>query len=125
MDDTVAPTTHSLQALFGAIADITREAAEHLEATSSAIGQELMKAGCCSNEVMIKLQEFDRMRQQLTAVGDVLEHCNGLILNVAPHNVDLIVAKVSMRHLRHRIQDALDSNRPVAVAAEAECEQFF
>jgi len=125
MDETTALPTHSLQALFGAIADITREVAEHLETTSSAIGQSLMTTGCCSNDVMIKLQDFDRMRQQLTAVGDVLEHCNGLILDVAPHNVDSIVAKVSMRHLRHRIQDTLDRSRPVPVAAEPECDQVF
>jgi hypothetical protein len=124
MNDTDLPATHSLQSLLGALAVITREVAEHLETTSSGIGQELMKTGSCSSDVMVRLQDFDRMRQQLTAVGDVLEHCNSLILHAAPHNVDAIVASVSMRQMRHRIQAALDQGRPTAVA-EPEIEQVF
>lgn len=125
MDDTTLAPAHSLQALLGALAGITCEVAEHLETTSSGIGQELMKSGQCSSEIMVRLQDFDRMRQQLTAVSDVLTHCNGLILHAAPHNVDAIVAQVSMRQMRHRIQDAIDKSRPVVAEPPLEDEQVF
>lgn len=123
------PPAHSLQALLGALATITCEVADHLEATSSDIGRDLMSTGLCSPDIIVKLQEFDRLRQQLTAVGDVLHHCTGLILHAAPHNVDLIVAQVTMRQMRHRIQDTIDSQNGTVsarqVEAEAEVEQVF
>lgn len=118
MNDKTRPT-HTLQALLGALATITCEVAEHMEINSSAIGQDLMKTGDCSSDVMVKLQGFDRMRQQLTAVGDILEHCSGLVLNCdsAPHNFDDIVAQITMRQMRHRLQDELES-RSVGVVLE-------
>jgi len=125
MHDTTIPPAHSLQALLGALAVITREVAEHLETTSSGIGQDLIRNGVCSSDVMVKLQDFDRMRQQLTAVVDVLEHCTGLILHAAPHNVDSIVAQVSMRQMRHRIQDAIDSRRSAPAELAIENDQVF
>jgi hypothetical protein len=125
MEDAIMPPAHSLQALLGALATITGEVAEHLETTSSGIGQDLVKEGACSPEIMVKLQDFDRMRQQLAAVGDVLQHCTGLILNAAPHNVDSIVAQVTMRQMRHRIQDAIDTLQRGAAAPAVEAEQVF
>jgi hypothetical protein len=124
VEETIMPPAHSLQALLGALAVITREVADHLETNSSAIGQDLMKTGECSSEIVVKLQDFDRMRQQLTAVGDVLEHCTSLILHAAPHNVDTIVAQVSMRQMRHRIQDAIERNRSGRVERDVD-EQVF
>jgi hypothetical protein len=125
MDDTMEPPAHSLQALLGALATITCEVAEHLETTSSGIGGDLVKSGVCSPDIMVKLQDFDRMRQQLTAVGDVLQHCTSLILNAAPHNVDSIVAQVTMRQMRHRIQDAIDTQRRGAAGPLAVADQVF
>lgn len=125
MSDSTELPAHSLQALLAALATITCEVAENLEATSSGVGQEMMKAGVCSSDVMVKLQDFDRMRQQLTAVGDVLQHCTSLILNAAPHSVDSIVAQLPMRQMRHRIQDAIDTHRGAAVERVAEAEEVF
>jgi hypothetical protein len=125
MAEEIMPPAHSLQALLGALATITGEVAEHLETTSSGIGQDLVKLGVCSPDIMVKLQDFDRMRQQLLAVVDVLQHCTGLILHAAPHNVDSIVAQVSMRQMRHRIQDAIDSQHGTLVARHVETDEVF
>jgi hypothetical protein len=53
-----------------------------------------------------------------------LEHCTSLILHAAPHNVDTIVAQVSMRQMRHRIQDAIERNRSGRVERDVD-EQVF
>lgn len=125
MTDTIEPPAHSLQALLGALATVTCEVAEQLETTSSGIGRDLVSVGECSSDVMIKLQDFDRMRQQLTAVGDTLQHCATLILNAAPHNVASIVAQITMRQMRHRLQDTLDRRLNPAAEREVEAEQVF
>ena len=105
----IAPAANSMQALLCALAAITGEVAEHLEATGSFVGRELMKSPDCGPEVVVQLQSFDRMCQQLTAVGEILEYCAVLIGNddAAAHKIDSIVAQVPMRQVRHRLQDAL------------------
>jgi hypothetical protein len=125
VSDTTELPAHSLQALLAALATVTCEVAEHLETTSSGIGQDLVKAAVCSHDVMVKLQDFDRMRQQLMAVGDVLTHCATLILNAAPHNVTAIVSQLPMRQMRHRLQDAIDTHRGAAAERVLEADQVF
>jgi hypothetical protein len=109
MNISVAPVPHSLQALLGGLATITREVAEQLENTSSGVGQDLMKLEW-SGDAVVKLQDFDKMCQQLTGVSNVLRRCSDLIANcdaAPPELLDSIVAEVPMRQLRHRMQDAL------------------
>ena len=105
----IMPTANSIQALLCALAGITGEAAEHLETTGSFIGRELMKSPTCGQDVIVQLQSFDRMCQQLMAVAEMLEDCAVLIGNddAAAHKIDSIVAKIPMRQIRHRLQDAL------------------
>jgi len=123
MSDGIAPAPHSLQALLGGLAAITGEVAQQLESTSSGVGQDLMKHGEWSRDVVVKLQDFDRMCQQLTGVSEVLRRCSDLIANcdaAPPELVESIVAEVPMRQLRHRMQDAL--NRPGLVRSVPEEE---
>lgn len=105
----IAPPANSMQALLCALGAITSDVAEHLETTGSFIGRELMKSADCGHEVIVQLQSFDRMCQQLTAVGEILADCAVLIGNddAAAHKIDSIVAQIPMRQMRHRLQDAL------------------
>lgn len=113
MDNGIAPAPHSLRALLGALAAITGEVAQQLETTSSGVGDEIVKHGEWSKDVIVKLQDFDKMCQKLTGVSEVLSRCSDLIANcdaAPPELLESIVAEVPMRQLRHRMQDSL--NRP-------------
>jgi hypothetical protein len=110
MINRIAPSANSMQALLCALAAIAGEVAEHLEATGSFVGRELMKsAERSSQDVIVQLQSFDRMCQQLTAVSEILGDCAVLIGNddTHAHRIDSIVAQIPMRQVRHRLQDAL------------------
>jgi len=110
MSDDVIPIPHTLQALLDGLAAITHEVADQLETTSSGVSQDLMKLGDWSKDLVVKLQDFDRMCQHLTGVSTVLHRCAELIGNcdeTPPEIVEAIVAEVPMRQLRHRMQSAL------------------
>ena len=64
---------NELQTLLRAIATMSCEVAEQLEENSSGIGHDLMKAGGVNKEVMVRLQAFDRMHQELDVISDVLD----------------------------------------------------
>ena len=115
-----------MQSLICALAAITGEVAEHLETTGSFIGRELMKSSNCGQDVIVQLQSFDRMCQQLTAVAEMLADCAVLIGNddAPAHKIDSIIAQIPMRQIRHRLQDALVAPR-AATDGLQEDEQVF
>ncbi len=128
MNAILEPAAHTLQALLYALAAVTGEVAEHLEDTSSDIGQDLAHSSDLGKAVMVKLQAFDRMRQQLTAVSEILKRCSVLISNcdaTAPQTVESIVSQITMRQMRHRLQDALAAIASAPAAKEAESDRVF
>jgi len=128
MNDIAEPGATALQTLLFALAAVTHEVGENLEHTSSAIGEDLQKSGDLGKAAMVKLQAFDRMRQQLAAVSEVLKRCSVLISNcdaAAPQSIEQIVSQISMRQMRHRLQDALDLLASNHAAKDAEEEQVF
>ncbi len=111
-----------------ALAAVTGEVAEHLEITSSDIGKDLAKSSDLGKAVIVKLQGFDRMRQQLTAVSEVLKRCSVLISNcdaAEPQTVESIISQITMRQMRHRLQDALAAIASAPEAREAESDRVF
>lgn len=122
----ITPPANSMQALLCALGGITGEVAEHLETTGSFIGRELMKSAGSDQEIIVRLQSFDRMCQQLTAVAEMLEDCAVLIGSddAAAHKIDSIVAQIPMRQIRHRLQDALVPSRSGADRKETDEEVF-
>jgi hypothetical protein len=128
MNDILEPAAHTLQALLYALAAVTGEVAEHLEITSSDIGKDLAKSSDLGKAVIVKLQGFDRMRQQLTAVSEVLKRCSVLISNcdaAEPQTVESIISQITMRQMRHRLQDALAAIASAPEAREAESDRVF
>jgi len=122
----ITPPANSMQALLCALGGITGEVAENLETTGSFIGRELMKSATADQDVIVRLQSFDRMCQQLTAVAEMLEDCAELIgSDDAPaHKIDSIVAQIPMRQIRHRMQDALAAPGAGADRKETDEEVF-
>jgi glutamate dehydrogenase/leucine dehydrogenase len=128
MNDILEPAAHTLQALLYALAAVTGEVAEQLEITSSDVGKDLAKCSDLDRAVIVKLQGFDRMRQQLTAVSEGLKRCSALISNcdaAAPQSVESIISQITMRQMRHRLQDALAAIASSPVAREAEDDAVF
>lgn len=111
---------NELQTLLRAIATMSCEVAEQLEQNSSGIGRDLMKAGAIGKNVMIRLQAFDRMHQELDVISGVVQHCSSLMskANVGAQEVESIVSQISLAQFRHRLQNVL-ANGGTAVSAPA------
>lgn len=122
---------NELQTLLRAIATMSCEVAEQLEQNSSGIGEDLMKVGAINKDVMVKLQAFDRMHQELDVISNVVQHCSALMskANVGQQEVEFIVSQITLAQFRHRLQNVLAvSGSAVAVAAakvEPEQDQVF
>ncbi|MGA2893988.1 MAG: hypothetical protein ABSE22_14050 [Xanthobacteraceae bacterium] len=118
---------NELQALMRAISTMSCEVSEQLEHNSSGIGQDLMKVGGLNKDVMVKLQAFDRMSQELGVISNVVQHCSELMsrANVGVQEVQTIVSQITLAQFRHRLQNALVSSGS-AVDAQSVCdEQIF
>jgi hypothetical protein len=100
---------NELQALLRAIATMSCEVAEQLESNSSGIGEDLLKAGKISKEVMVRLQAFDRMHQELDVISNVVQHCSNLMAkaNVGLQEVETIVSRITLAQFRHRLEKVL------------------
>ena len=118
---------NELQTLLRAIATMSCEVAEQLEHNSSGIGQDLVKCGLLSKDVMMKLQAFDRMHQELDVISNVVAHCSDLMskANVGAQEVETIVSQIKLAQFRHRLQDVLANCGAAFVAVSAEPEQVF
>ena len=116
-----------LQTLLRAIATMSCEVAEQLEFNSSGIGQDLVKSGALSKDVMMKLQAFDRMHQELDVISNVVQHCSDLMskANVGAQEVEMIVSQITLAQFRHRLQNVLANCSPAFAAMAAETEQVF
>ncbi len=121
--------SNELQSLLRAIATMSCEVAEQLEQNSSGIGQDLMRCEALSKDVMMKLQAFDRMHQELDVISNVVQHCSELMsrANVGAREVETIVSQITLAQFRHRLQSALASCSPAFVGAGADVqpEQVF
>jgi hypothetical protein len=135
MHDTANLGPNELQSLLRAIATMSCEVAEQLEQNSSGIGQDLMKCGALSKDVMMKLQAFSRMHQELDVISNVVQHCSELMsrANVGAREVETIVSQITLAQFRHRLQNVLAGCSSVFVGAAtgagigvgAEPEQVF
>jgi hypothetical protein len=118
---------NELKSLLRAIATMSCEVAEQLEFNSSGIGQDLMKCGSLNKDVMMKLQAFDRMHQELDVISNVVQHCSDLMskANVGAPEVEMIVSQITLAQFRHRLQSVLANCSPAFAATSAEPEQVF
>ena len=116
---------NELQTLLRAIATMSGEVAEQLEENSSGIGRDLMKNGAINKDVMVRLQAFDRMHQELDVIGDVVQHCSMLMskANVGTQEVETIVSQIALAQFRHRLQRVLANGGTAVVAAPAALEE--
>ncbi len=118
---------NELQTLLRAIATMSCEVAEQLEQNSSGIAEDLMKVGAVTKDVMVKLQAFDRMHQELDVISDVVQHCSVLMskANVGQQEVEAIVSQITLAQFRHRLQNVLAVSGSAVSPIRAEQEQIF
>jgi hypothetical protein len=127
MSDNPDTGPNELQALLRAIAMMSCEVAEQLEHNSSGIAGDLMKVGAVNKDVMIKLQAFDRMHQELDVISNVVQHCSVLMsrANVGPQEVETIVSQITLAQFRHRLQNVLAVSGSAVGGVKLEQEQVF
>ena len=112
MQDMPGSGANELQVLLRAIAKMSCEVAEQLEQNSSGIGEDLVKAAALNKDVMVRLQAFDRMHQELDVISNVVQHCSDLMskANVGADEVETIVSEITLAQFRHRLQRVLASS---------------
>jgi hypothetical protein len=118
---------NELQTLLRAIATMSCEVAEQLEHNSSGIAHDLMKVGAVNKDVMVKLQAFDRMHQELDVISNVVQHCSMLMskANVGPQEVESIVSQITLAQFRHRLQNVLAVCGLAVAGTRVEQEHVF
>ncbi len=127
MHDKPDPGSNELQTLLRAIATMSCEVAEQLEQNSSGIAEDLMKVGAVNKDVMVKLQAFDRMHQELDVISNVVQHCSVLMskADVGQQEVEAIVSQITLAQFRHRLQNALAVSGSAVAPFRVEQEQIF
>ncbi|HTZ00778.1 MAG TPA: hypothetical protein VMC05_00490 [Xanthobacteraceae bacterium] len=125
MQDTPDAGGNELQVLLRAIATMSCEVAEQLEQNSSGIGEDLVKVGALNKDLMVRLQAFDRMHQELDVISNVVQHCSDLMskANVGTDEVETIVAEITLAQFRHRLQRVLANSGSAINGAGAMLEE--
>jgi hypothetical protein len=127
MHDRLDSGPNELQTLLRAIATMSCEVAEQLEQNSSGIAEDLMKVNAVNKDVMVKLQAFDRMHQELDVISNVVQHCSVLMskADVGQQEVEAIVSQITLAQFRHRLQNVLAVTGSAVAPIKVEQEQVF
>jgi len=101
--DLIKPAEH-LREFLRALGSINCELGEHLEESSSAISRLLMGSVEDNQALVVELQAFDRLRQEILAIGETLQKCAELI-SPADHadEIENLIAGISLSRLRTRL----------------------
>jgi hypothetical protein len=98
-----------LRALLSAVAGLLHETASRFEDTASRVAEiEMTRRGQPERAMIVTLQDFDRLQQELMALGDVLARCaaasdDTLSFHDGHAEFGHLIATVSVGHLRERL----------------------
>jgi hypothetical protein len=95
-------------AFLDALATILRETVTRLEGTVGRVSEMVMvRSGPPERELIVTLQDFDRLQQEFAALGDVIAHCAATSGSWsgdswADHHGHKAVAAISVEDLKQR-----------------------
>jgi hypothetical protein len=68
--------TGELTALLAALGAVLRDTIGHFEEVSERVTENVLTRGfAADDQLIVALQDFDRLQQEFTALGDVIAHC--------------------------------------------------
>jgi hypothetical protein len=106
----------------GALASVLRETLARFEHSVGRI-TDIVQPGQADNGLIVALQDFDRLQQEFSALGNVLEHFAATATvtegGITHSGHDAITA-ISLSHIKERLLRHLEGRIPQLTAAEAE-----
>jgi hypothetical protein len=113
-------TDEETQSLIGelatflvATATVLRETITHFEKTTARITESVMRPGQVNTDLIVTLQDFDRLHQEFTALAEVLARVatktgeSWLRAKGGGHPVEDVIATISIGDLKERLMRCL------------------
>jgi hypothetical protein len=130
MDNKLSVTTDigpGLREFLHALGSINCELAWRVEETSSTITRNIMDTDGGNQTLIVKLQAFDRLRQEFLAIGEALQRCSEFVSSHADDadRINRLIAGISLSRLRTHLlallsPDAAEGSLEREMAPEAE-----
>jgi hypothetical protein len=109
----------SLRSLLIALGQLTFETATHLEELSGHISHDMLHPGKKGRNLVVRLQGFDRMRQELCTIGESVESCAALISTSAPsQHVRNIIEAIPLAQMKKKLLRKVAFDEPAPAAPE-------
>ena len=111
-------------ALLVGIAAIIHQTAADFETTIGAVTEALVGGAALGDrQLVVKMQSFDRFRQELTALADVLDQFAAVVGHARDGEAPFLVDTIAISDLKNRLLELIE--RPVAQAGPPDEEVFF
>jgi len=120
-----------LRALLSAVAGLLHETAIRFEDTASRVAEiEMTRGARPDRQMVVTLQDFDRLQQELVALGDVLARCaaasdDTLSFHDGHAEFGHLIATISVGQLRERLLSRLQGKTADLLVTLQPGEELF
>jgi hypothetical protein len=122
---------YDMGALLGALSTVLRDTLDRFESVSGQVSETVLTRGeSADSELVVMLQDFDRLQQEFSAMVDVLSYCASASETVGPDTGHFTlgpeaIALIKLTDLKDRLHDRIRSRVPGMAKREASDEQVF
>jgi hypothetical protein len=122
---------YQLGALLGALSTVLRDTLDRFESVSGQVSETVLTRGeSADSELVVMLQDFDRLQQEFSAMVDVISYCAEVSDNVPGDTGHFTlgseaIALIKLTDLKDRLHDRIRSRLPGLDAPEPVNEQVF
>jgi hypothetical protein len=126
-----AAAPHSLGVLLSALTTVLRDTLSRFEAISSQVTDHVLSRGDAEDhKLIVVLQDFDRLQQEFSALGDVISHCAaassaGQLSDSEASLEHAAIAKITLSDLKARFMRHIQDSELESVRAIEGGEEEF
>jgi hypothetical protein len=120
----------SLSALLSALSTVLGDTLSRFETISSRVTQRVLTRGDSGDhDLIVALQDFDRLQQEFAALGNVISHCAFVSNNTESGECDTslghaVIADITLSDLKSRFVRHLQDNAP-EISSPVGTEKIF
>ncbi len=122
--------THNMGALLSALSTVLSDTLSRFEAISSRVTERVLTRGdAADHDLIVALQDFDRLQQEFAALGDVISHCATVSSSTASGGCDAslghaMIADITLSDIKSRLLKHLRDSTMEAASTGGD-EQVF
>jgi len=126
-----AAYTYDLGVLLSALSTMLRDTLGRFEAISSQVTERVLTRGdAADHDLIVALQDFDRLQQEFAALGDVISHCATVSSAVDSASCGTsfghaAIAEITLSDLKVRFLQHLQASTTESTATADGDEQVF